>query len=236
MLNFERGILYSLRELTLRPRKFVENYINGDRRRSVNPYRFLFLTTALVAFLSLNFVFVSERFEVQATTNETGHVNISLGPASENSVPLKEMLDNIENESEQASLLSFIERLSAYFNSWLNTLFLLCVPIQALFTYLFFRKRKWNYAEHFTANCLFFAWANILFVVAMPFMLWKANTVLIVLSVMGMGALYLIFKSFRSNGWLPSLLASLLVGMFTALSTLIIISIVLSVTISPSAN
>lgn len=66
----------------------------------MNPYRFLFLTTALVAFLSLNFVFVSERFEVQATTNETGHVNISLGPASENSVPLKEMLDNIENESE----------------------------------------------------------------------------------------------------------------------------------------
>lgn len=236
VLNFERGILYSLREITLRPRMFVGSYMEGERQKSVNPYRFLFLTTALVVFLSLNFVFISDRFEVQATTNENGNVNISFGPTTEDSVPLKEMVDGLENKSEQESLLSFLDRLSSFFNSWLNSLFLLLVPIQAFFSYLFFRKRNWNYAEHFTANAFFFAWANIIFILAMPLMLWKANIVLIVLSVMGIGAMLLTFRVFRTKRWFQSFLAALGVAMLTAFSTLILISLVLSVTIAPSVN
>ena len=41
ILNFEKGILFSIKELILRPRIVIEEYLKRDRKKLVNPIRFL---------------------------------------------------------------------------------------------------------------------------------------------------------------------------------------------------
>ena len=53
ILNFEKGILFSIKELILRPRIVIEEYLKRDRKKLVNPIRFLVFSTAISAFLSV---------------------------------------------------------------------------------------------------------------------------------------------------------------------------------------
>ncbi len=47
VLHFDKGILFTVRELLLRPGKNVKEFINGDRNRLVKPIIFIIITSLL---------------------------------------------------------------------------------------------------------------------------------------------------------------------------------------------
>lgn len=208
VLNFQRGIFYTLREVTLRPRTFITSYLDGDRIRSVNPYRFLFLTTALAAFLSLTFVFENNKFNINARQVEQGGVQFNFESDEELAILQEEVTNSLSKEDEQ-HVAEFIDRLKDFFNNWLNLIVLMVIPIHAFSCWLFFRKRKWNYAEFLTANCFIFSWANIFFILAVPLLIYDTAMLIWVFRIGALFVLYLMTASMRSRNWFVGVLAGI---------------------------
>ena len=57
VLNFDKGILYTIRELTLRPGKSVQVFINNERNRLVKPIIFLIITSLIYTIVQRIFHF-----------------------------------------------------------------------------------------------------------------------------------------------------------------------------------
>ena len=62
VLHVERGILFTIRELLLRPGKTVQQFINEDRNRLVKPVIFVLITAILCTFMSNVFPYESEQY------------------------------------------------------------------------------------------------------------------------------------------------------------------------------
>lgn len=70
VLNFEKGIFYSIRELILRPGQSVHNFINEDRKRLIRPIVFLIICslvyTLCLQFLKFEDGYISFSFETNS--------------------------------------------------------------------------------------------------------------------------------------------------------------------------
>lgn len=62
ILHVERGIIFTIRELLLRPGKTVQQFVNEDRSRLVKPVTFVLITAILCTFTSNVFHFESEQY------------------------------------------------------------------------------------------------------------------------------------------------------------------------------
>ena len=67
VLNFDKGIFYTIKELFIRPGSTVEKYINGDRKRIVKPIIFLIICSLFYTigqqFLSYEAGYITLEFE-----------------------------------------------------------------------------------------------------------------------------------------------------------------------------
>jgi|GEM_PF-1445015 len=52
LINMDKGFLYNLRELTLNPKKLVDDYLNGKRKTIFNPVSYLIIAISLYVILS----------------------------------------------------------------------------------------------------------------------------------------------------------------------------------------
>lgn len=77
VLNFEKGVFYTLKGLILTPRKTIEEYIKVNRSIHANPIRLLILSTAIFTFLSFSFVYNSNNL----ITNFDVNLDNNLSPA-----------------------------------------------------------------------------------------------------------------------------------------------------------
>ncbi len=227
VLNFERGMFYTLREITIRPRAFITSYLDGDRKRSVNPYRFLFLTTALAAFLSLTFVFNTNTFEFNVEEIEKGGIQFNFDTQGENTMPFDEAVAQLPDVEHQQKMISIMDRLAKFLNNWLNLLILLIIPIHALTCWGFFRKRKWNYAEFLTANCFIFSWANIFFIICVPLVIYDSSFLIWVFRIAALLVLCFMATSMRSRNWFRAILASIGSFFITLLLTGLVITLLI---------
>ena len=87
VLNFDRGILYSIRELLLRPGKNIQTFVLEDRNRLVKPIIFIIITS-LIYTLAQQFLHFEDGyvnaggFEESATTNIFGWIQKNYGYAN----------------------------------------------------------------------------------------------------------------------------------------------------------
>jgi hypothetical protein len=207
ILNFERGVFFTLRGLLLKPTKTVNDYLYGNRRRHANPLRLLFFSSAIAAFLALNFGQTSS-----GVVNHTETPSMS----SENSVVFSEA----ELEARKAEVNArFLAKLQEFMDKYLNFIFLLSVPLFALLCALFFRKKGFNLAEHVVINAFLASMINVITIVLVPITsLWPEVS----LGLLGLSAIYSFYfymttyKSTTLWGFVKSLLVmilALLVGM-----------------------
>ena len=87
VLNFDRGILYTIRELLLRPGKNIQTFVLEDRNRLVKPIIFIIITS-LIYKLAQQFLHFEDGyvnaggFEESATTNIFGWIQKNYGYAN----------------------------------------------------------------------------------------------------------------------------------------------------------
>ena len=91
VLNFEKGILFTIKELTINPGKSIKTFIAEDRNRLVKPIIFLIITSLIYTILSQFFKIEDGYVNFESTTesaitaifnwvqNNYGYANIIMG-------------------------------------------------------------------------------------------------------------------------------------------------------------
>jgi hypothetical protein len=125
--NVDRGFLHTAKMLLVAPGEMIRNYLQGQTRRYYPPLRYVVLLVAISVAINLWFgVFDQQQSEISSMMGEQPKVN-----------------EEVQRVQQQ-----FNEGLKKY----LNVIPLVLIPIISLFSYLFFRKKGWNYAEHLVLN------------------------------------------------------------------------------------
>ena len=123
LTNIESGFLYTGKTLFTKPASLIHNYWKGNTVRYYNPFRYVLIWTAI------NLL-----------------INFSLG------------IDDLLQESLQPLMVEeqfseeHIQQADQKFDTWLNGLVILMIPIFAFLTSWLFAKSKKNYAEHLILN------------------------------------------------------------------------------------
>ena len=130
VLHMDRGILYSLRNLILRPGHFIRDYIEGRRARHVKPLLLIMILAAALVFLARYFL-----------EGDVVGASVSLGGAAGARA-------SAEGQFDPARLFNAFEVVSGWMNRNYAAATLLLLPLEAAAFKLAFRRvGNLNYPE-----------------------------------------------------------------------------------------
>ena len=115
--NVERGILRTIKSLFTEPGKLITDYWNGKTINYYNPFRYVLIWVAINVLVSF-WIGLDDLIQQSIQTQ----------------IIPEEEVGNMKNADRK-------------FDSWLNFLVLLMLPIFSFFTQKFFPKKKKNYAD-----------------------------------------------------------------------------------------
>ena len=191
VINFERGFLYTIKRFILNPREAIEEYFYTDRLKHANPIRFLIFSTAIYAFLQLSMMgsfgesviegfkggfdlnnprFRAEYYDVESVDNLV-----------DKSAKFHELEETIKEETEKATdvfagAMDFIYKHS-------DILTFTMVPIYSFFTFLFYRKARFNFPEHLVVNSYMTSIQNTFAIIMMPIALYDYFLMTVLVSI-----------------------------------------------------
>lgn len=140
VFNIDRGILYTIKDLTIRPGTVANDYLNGKTKAYFNPFSFLIIAITATVLL----------------TNLTGLYTTELEQLNE---------QNFAGKSEE--YIETQKTIQHYIGRFLNLLIFTTLPGISILSYYTFRKKGLLLAEHFVVNCFFYGYiilAGILFI------------------------------------------------------------------------
>lgn len=202
--NIDRGFLYTVKMMFIAPGAMIRYYLDGQTRRYYPPLRFLILlVTISVA------------------------INLGLGVFDQQQSEIQSMVATPENEQIAAKQQEMNQEIKKY----LNVIPLLMIPLLALFSFLFFRKKPWNYAEHLVLHAFT---QGQLVIIGLPIIILSTllhgeSSVYILLGVMGIGILYgaYVFQRFFQVGALQAFIKYFFTYAFSYFLLIIAMSIIM---------
>lgn len=132
----EKGLLFTLVFMLKKPAKTVSLYLHEDRRKIQNPFRYLIIAVAFSTFVMM----ANPSFRKYIAT------------AQESSKASYAQMEKITG----IALYEKFNQAQEIYMSYQNVVLTLALPLIALVTFLFYRKREFNYAEHMAIGCLVF--------------------------------------------------------------------------------
>ncbi|MEO2063561.1 MAG: DUF3667 domain-containing protein [Christiangramia sp.] len=212
-LYLEKGLLSTFISMLKRPSKTVEVYLHGNRRKIQNPFRYLIIGVAFSTFIML------------------------ANPSFRNYISnIQQSSKGNYDQLDAATGLSFYEKFTQaqeIYMSYQNLVLTLAIPLIALVTFLFFRKKAYNFAEHMAINCLVFGtiyWLSGLFSLVTFFMDYSFIIYLSWFLTFAIGT-YLYWKVFSINIFksmlsiLSAYLAAMVVGIFFQIAVFLVLLI-----------
>ncbi len=207
ILNVDYGIIYTFKELTLRPGKIVREYLDGKTKAYFNPFSFLFLAITLNVLITVS----------------TGLYDIQI--------------DNMLAESYEGKDQEYIDsqlKTQEILKQFMNFLILVTLPGLAVVSYWVTRKKEYLLAEHFVANCYFYGYTIFLALLLVPLQLYFSDT--ISLGLMMAAVISFTYYAWAYKNWLGysifgAIYRSILVntlGTMLAFSIYIIVGIIIA--------
>ena len=141
----DKGILHLLKCLAIQPGTTAREYINGRRKYYFNPFSFFLILMGL--FVLSNSFFVKPR------------------KITEPNATVLQRIPTEDGKKKYIAMMGRVTKSSNFFRQHGNVVAMVAVPFISLFTWLFFRRKKYNYAEHLTANMMFVAFSNLVFTI-----------------------------------------------------------------------
>lgn len=176
IINLERGLGYTIRELAVRPGQAIRVYLFEDRKRMVKPFAFLVLTVTIATFLSLRFLPLGEE----------------LWPAIE--ADLK-----VAKTSEQ--IITLLKWFFTISRQYFNLVFVSSLPGLAIATYLLFREKGYNLAEHLVINTYIFSFQTLLYTAVVPFIVQREWVGILLSLLMVSYILFAFTRVFQQPFW-----------------------------------
>ncbi len=170
-LNLERGILYAVKLLIINPGQAFRSDLYDKRFSFFHPVRLLLLTTAINLFA----------FWMIDGAGTMGSVMEIAKPDIENTKVTNEIFQQLFTE---------------IFYDYFNAMIWIFIPIISVFTYLFFKKSDYNYAEHLVLNTYVTCVINLINIVSYFFIIFVDIQITSLVSLVAYFAYYLfVFKS-----------------------------------------
>lgn len=211
IFNLRKGFLYTIRELILTPGDAIHTYLFEDRTRLSKPFPFFILTTTLAVLVAINLDPFSTQFmekgygieENGETSSSTDSTQLDSTALDSSRINLSAEVDTLQGgntelkEPQQPNPQKFVEAfLQEYFAKYMQVTYWLLLPVIALFSFLFFKKQKLFYPEHFVLNTYVAGIQNLMYALLVPLlMVFGGNTIYAVYFI-GMVA-YQIFAYIR---------------------------------------
>lgn len=137
-LSWEKGFFFTAKELLLRPGTTIRAYLQGERKRYSNPLRFLVFVTAAVTLLTINLDLFGQLYD------ETGAW------------------------SAEETVLQTQQNVKNFIYQYFNIITFLSIPLLAALSYLFFRRKGYNYAEHLVLNTFLLTEGMLIYLLIVP--------------------------------------------------------------------
>lgn len=200
-LNLERGLGYTVKQLLLRPRIAIQEYLFEDRHRMVKPLGFLLLVVAIAAYLS-SFLLDFEN---------------DLGPLMAKDPFFQSLPEDVRN-----LFIQFFNLSQQYFNLFLMS----NIPTTTLATYLLFREKQLNFPEHLVINVYIFSVQTLMILPLIPFMV-KVPLLSILLLIINVSYFYYALTKIFQESWKAGAIKTLVVFILAQFLQGIIIGILL---------
>lgn len=173
VLHMDRGILYSLKELMLRPGRLIRDYIEGRRAGIVKPVLLIMMTGA-AATLMAHYALDGDALGASLAAG------MEAGAGHQGSMNAK-----------QAEAMAQMAKVFAVVKDWMNRhltlITLLLLPVQAAAFKLTFRRfKQFNYPEWLVITSFLMAQLFVVWAVFMPLQRWwsDAQAVMVLIAVL----------------------------------------------------
>lgn len=133
---FEKGILFTFWFMLKRPEELLSIYLDGDRKRVFNPFRYLLIGVAATTIILLNHKGFKEFLNAVQNQNRDGF--------------------KILEEKFNIPLWDLFAEAQALYMSYQNIFIVISIPIVGWITLKFFKSAPYNYAEHLVINAFVF--------------------------------------------------------------------------------
>lgn len=128
----DKGLIFIIKEMFLRPGTVIEEYISGKRKKYFNPFTFMLLCSTVSAYLYWKLQYYTSIHTQQKTVQDNSEIN-------------KLIIQSSTIMEEYGKII---------------TIFML--PLLAIISYLFYYRKKFNYAEHLTIHTFILAQTSII--------------------------------------------------------------------------
>lgn len=185
ILNLERGIFYTSREMIKSPGEAMRRYLFVDRSKFIEPLKFLVLTIPIYLFLTLNFFPEGSFFD-----------------------GFEEGLRRSGDQQTSSEASARLAKVTEYIVNYSDLLLLLTVPISAFWTRILFSSYRLNYGEHLVLNAFLYGFMTLAYIAMLPLHFFSATFAGYVLMLAGFAYQTYFLQSFFQKGWVKSLLYS----------------------------
>lgn len=123
IFNFDKGFFHTSLDMVVKPGKVIQDFLNGITIRYAHPFRFIFIWASLAAILG-----------------------IWAGVYQDTSIAMNEAMGASKAAIQNAS------KVQGMMGKYMSFVYLIMIPFYSLGSYLMFRSKKLNYAEHLITN------------------------------------------------------------------------------------
>ena len=129
---FEKGLLFTFYHMLKQPEKLISIYLDGNRKKVFNPFRYLLFGVAATTLILLSHPSFTKMIE-----------NLQMSSMDDYQVIEQQM--NIP-------LWDIMMRMQEIYMSYQNIVIIISIPVVSLITWKFFRNHSFNYAENMAIN------------------------------------------------------------------------------------
>ena len=217
----DKGFLYTIRELAVRPGLVAREFVKGKRKKYFNPF------SLLVIVIGIN-ILANSVFEPYSQLNYTS----------------KDIPVSMQAGSKRAKFEKIIQRQRAigeFMNKHTNIVLFISTPYIAFILWLLFRRKGYNYAEHLSAMAYSNAFLSVLMILVFGPLLYlvpdRSTKQLVYAAMMLSHVLYLSFMYYgflgyaSGKGYLKTLGAAIVAILAWALFSFALIAMYMMLTL-----
>ena len=175
----DRGMLGTFVQLSIRPRRVVGAYLEGDRRRFIRPTRYLAFTLSLsaAAFFLIQYWYGTSLTEIMLEHSGPGFAAALEDDLAARQLEYSLSAEEIERARKQnAQLTESARRVYRFLFEYYSVFFVAFVPVGATIHRAFYPRNTFTLAESVVASLYIYSHSNLLAIVLIPVCILFSST------------------------------------------------------------
>lgn len=199
VLNFEKGLPFTIWQFAVYPGKAAKEYLFGDRKKFMDPVKFTVLAIAIGTYILVKHMAQQES-------------------------PFEAMIP-----TEDEKMREGVTYLGQLFGEYYNVFLFLNIPLYALMTKILFKKKELYFAEHLVINAYLYAVATYSTIFFLPFPKEWGMITMNIFSILVSIYIVWAYKKIFEEGWFDTIGKGIIVLFVASMLYFFIVMFVLGI-------